>query len=181
MCCQVRTPREHRVTLVQWLYVLQLLHSMMEQYSCYHQYKSLLSFSLEAKAQRFLKCIDSNYLEFRDQDRTVDSSNSQQIFHWNIRGLRSKTVECMNSLETENINPQVLCVGEHHMEEQYLLHLTLPGYMLELNFCCQNLQKGGVWIVVCKYLYFSKIIISHTVKKRIWKFVLLNCRLNYLN
>jgi len=32
-------------------------------------------FSLKAKAQWCSKCTDCNYLEFRNQDRTVDSSN----------------------------------------------------------------------------------------------------------
>ena len=31
------------------------------------------------------------------------------------------------------------------MEEQELLHLTLPGYMLGSSLCHQNLQKGGVY------------------------------------
>jgi hypothetical protein len=136
---------------------------------------------LAYKQQRFLKCIHCNYLEFRNQDRTVHSCNSLQIFHQNIRGLRSKTTECINSLQLDDINPQVLCFSEHHMEQQDLLHLTLPGYILGSNFCSQNLQTGGVCIFVCKDLYFSKIVISHTVKKRIWKFVLLNCRPNHLN
>jgi len=67
------------------------------------------------------------------------------------------------------------------MEEQDLLHLTLPGCILGSNFCCQNLQNGGVCIFVYKDLYFSKIIISPTVKKRIWEFVLLKYRLNHQN
>jgi hypothetical protein len=47
------------------------------------------------------------------------------------------------------------------MEGQDLLHLTLPGYILESSFCCQNLQKGGVCIFVHKDFNFSKISISH--------------------
>ena len=50
-------------------------------YSCYHQYKSLPFFSLKAKAQRCQKCIDCNYLEFKNQERSVESSNSLQTFH----------------------------------------------------------------------------------------------------
>jgi len=55
--------------------------------------------------------MDCNYIEFRNLNRMVDSSNSLQIFHQNIRGLRSKTVECMNSLGIDNIKCQVLCCG----------------------------------------------------------------------
>jgi hypothetical protein len=40
------------------------------------------------------------------------------------------------------------------MEEQDLLYLTLPGYILGSNFCCQNLQNGGV----CVFLYVKTCI-----------------------
>ena len=53
--------------------------------------------------------MDCNYLEFRNQARTVDSSLSLQTCHKNIKGIRSKTEELINSLETDNINPHVLC------------------------------------------------------------------------
>ena len=36
----------------------------------------------------------------------------------------------IHSLEKDNINPHVLHFSEHHMEEQDLLHLTLPVYIL---------------------------------------------------
>jgi hypothetical protein len=122
-------------------------------------------FSSKAKAQRYLR-YDWYYVEFRNQDRTVDSSNSLQKFQWNIRGLRSKNDEFINSFETGFINPHVLHFSEHNMEEQDPLHLTLPGYILGSSFCCQSLQKWGVRIFVCKYLYFSKINISGNCQKK---------------
>jgi hypothetical protein len=60
----------------------------------------------------------------------LNSSNSLQIFHHNIRGLGSTTSEFINCLQLLNINPHVLCFSEHHMEELDLLHQTLSGYML---------------------------------------------------
>ena len=113
-----------------------------------------------------LKCTDCNYIEFRNQERTVDSSNLLQNFHQNIRWLRSKTNDLINSLETDNINTHVLCFSEHHMEEQDLLHLTLPGYILGSSFCLQNLQKDGVCIFVHKDMCFSKINTSHNCKEK---------------
>ena len=101
--------------------------------------KSLPFFSLKTKAQGCLKCTDCRYQEFRNQDRIIDSSNTLQIFHQDIRGLRSKTDELIRSLEADNINPQVACSSEHHMEEQELLHLTLPGYISGSRFFHQNL------------------------------------------
>jgi hypothetical protein len=47
------------------------------------------------------------------------------------------------------------------MEEQDLLHLTLPGYVSGSSFCSKDLQKGGVCIFVCKDLNANKIDISH--------------------
>jgi hypothetical protein len=52
------------------------------------------------------------------------------------------------------------------MEEQELVHLTSPGYMLGSRLCHQNLQQGGVCIFVCKDLYFSKNNISHNCKRK---------------
>jgi hypothetical protein len=117
-------------------------------------------FSLKAKAQTCLKIADCSYQDFINQDRIVDSSNSLQIFHQDIRGLRSKTDGLIKSLETDNSNLDV-CFSEHHREEQDLLHLTLPGYTFGSSICCQNLQKEGVCIFVLQDLHFSKINISH--------------------
>jgi hypothetical protein len=52
------------------------------------------------------------------------------------------------------------------MEEQELLHLKLPGYMLGSSFWHQYLQKGGVCIFYCKDLHFNKINISHNCKEK---------------
>jgi hypothetical protein len=65
-------------------------------------------FSLKEKVQRFLKLTDCNFLGFREQGRTVDSSTYLHIFHQNIRGLRSKIYELVNSFEIDNINPHIL-------------------------------------------------------------------------
>ena len=72
----------------------------------------------------------------------------------------------MNCVATDNNNPHVLCFSEHHMEEQDLLHLTLPGYILGSSFCRQNLQKGGVCIFVCRDPYYSKINILCNCEER---------------
>jgi hypothetical protein len=48
------------------------------------------------------------------------TSNTINIFHQNIRGLRSKHDELLHSFEIDNINPHILCLSEHHMVEQEL-------------------------------------------------------------
>jgi hypothetical protein len=119
---------------------------------------SPLFFTLSAEAQRCIRYSGCNYLEFRNQDKTVGSYNSQHIFPQNIRRPRSKTDILINSSELFNIIPCVLCFSD-------LLHLTLPGCILGSSFCQQNLQKGGVCIVVCKDVYFSKINIPCNCKE----------------
>jgi regulator of RNase E activity RraB len=56
------------------------------------------------------------------------------ILHQNIRGLRNNSDELINALVLDNINPHILCLSEHHMEEQDLLNRTLdwlfPGFQL---------------------------------------------------
>jgi exonuclease III len=52
------------------------------------------------------------------------------------------------------------------MEEQDLLHLTLPGYILGLHFCCRILQRGGVCIFVRNDLYFNEIDITHNSREK---------------
>ena len=79
---------------------------------------------------------------------------------------RGKSDELINSFETDNINSHILCFSEHHMEEQHLLHLTMPGYILGSSFCCKNLQKRDVCIFVRKDPTVNKIGISHNCKEK---------------
>jgi hypothetical protein len=108
----------------------------------------------------------SKCLEFINQERTVDSFSSLQIFHQTITGLRSKTDEVINSLEINNVYPHVLCFSEHHMEEQDLLHLALPGFMLGSSLCRQNLPKGVCVLLFIGTCISAKLIFHITVKKK---------------
>jgi hypothetical protein len=51
----------------------------------------IILFSLKVKPRKCLRYADCNYLEFRNQDRNVDSNNSPQVFHQNIIRLSNKT------------------------------------------------------------------------------------------
>ena len=113
-----------------------------------------------------MRCIDSNNQEFVKDDINTDLSNSIHIFHQNIRGLRNKADELLSYFEIDGISPHILCLSEHHMDEQDLLHLALPGYVLGSCFCRQNLEKGGVCIFICKNLRFSKINTLHNCKEK---------------
>jgi hypothetical protein len=75
----------------------------------------------------------------------TDSSNSVHIFHQNIRGLRNKADELLSSFEIDGISPHILCLSEHHMDEQDLLHLALPGYVLGSCFYRQKCLYLVLW------------------------------------
>jgi hypothetical protein len=53
------------------------------------------------------------------------------------------------------------------MEEEALLHLKLPGYVLGSSFCQQNLRRAGVCIFVRKDQIYNKIYISHHCKEQV--------------
>jgi hypothetical protein len=110
-------------------------------------------FKLNTKTEKHLKNIDSNYLNFINHDKNVELSNSLYIFHQNVRGLRSKSEELIHSLDTDNINPHILCFSEHHTEERELLHLTLHGHILGSSFCRKKLcARACVCVYVCVFL-----------------------------
>jgi hypothetical protein len=124
------------------------------------------SFSLKSKAQRCLTYIKCNYLGSKVHSKSVDSPITLNIFHQNIRGLRNKCDELIYSLEMDGIYLHILCLSEHHMVEQDLLHLTLAGYLLGSSFCRLKLQTGGVCIFVRKDQCFNKIDISLHCKEQ---------------
>jgi hypothetical protein len=105
-------------------------------------------------------------LNFINYDKNVDLSNSLYIFHQNVRGLRSKSEELINSLVTDNINPHIPCFSEHDMEEQELQCFTLTGYALRSSFCCKHLKGGGGCIFVCEDMNVYKINITHKCRKK---------------
>jgi hypothetical protein len=67
--------------------------------------------------------------------KIADSLNSLNIFYQNIRGLGNKSDELMTSFVVDSINSHILCLNEHHMEEQDLLNLTLMSYYLGSSYC----------------------------------------------
>jgi hypothetical protein len=83
-----------------------------------------LFFSLKSEAQRCLTYIDCNYLGSKVHSKNIKSLNSLNIFHQNIRGLRNKSDELIHSFEIDGINSHMLCLSEHQMVKQDLLHLT---------------------------------------------------------
>jgi hypothetical protein len=60
----------------------------------------------------------------------------------------------------------MLCLCEHHVVEQELLHLTVNGYLLGSSLCPEDLQRGGVCIFVRTDQQFNKIDIYHHCKEQ---------------
>jgi hypothetical protein len=56
----------------------------------------------------------------------------------NIRGLRNKRTEIINSLLPEL--PHILCITEHHLKELELERTPLEHYNLGAKFCRENLK-----------------------------------------
>jgi hypothetical protein len=98
--------------------------------------------------------------------KNVNSLNSLNVFHQNIKGPRNKRDELIHSFEIDGINPHMLCLSKHHMVEQDLLHLTLNDYLLDSSFYRQNLQRGGVCVFVKKDQCLNKSDISHHCKEQ---------------
>ena len=64
------------------------------------------------------------------------------------------------------INPHILCLSEHHMEEQELLHLTLSGYKLGQSFSRKHLQRGGGVYFCSQRPEFNKIDILQNCREK---------------
>jgi hypothetical protein len=88
-----------------------------------------LLFSLHSNAQIYLTQIKSSPTVLEVHKQNAESSYSINVFHQNIRGLRSKSNELIHYCEIDNTNPLILCLSEHHMVEQELLHLMMNGYL----------------------------------------------------
>jgi hypothetical protein len=74
-------------------------------------------------------------------DTQVSADDALKIYHQNIRGLRNKTTELINSLPPEF--PQILCITEHHLKEPEVERTPLIHYNLEAKFYGENLKHRG--------------------------------------
>jgi hypothetical protein len=113
-------------------------------------------FRLRSRVHMYLTYIKCSNLNTKGHGKNAYSLNSLNIFHENIRGLRNKSDKLMNSSVVDSINPHILCLSKHHMEEKDLMNLTVTGYSLSSSYCCQNLQRGRVCIFVREHESFNK-------------------------
>ena len=128
------------------------------------------------------KCTNSNFIMAHYYDSypvsnlltdTHKSSNSNFImFHQNIRGLTHKIDEFLLSLSC--INPQVLCVTEHHLRPDEINNIHMRQYTLGIYFCRRIYKHGGVSIFVSKNIRFQEIDLTQYVKEKDFEVCALN-------
>jgi exonuclease III len=94
----------------------------------------------------------------------VSAADTFMIYHQNIRGLRNKRIEILNSLLQEL--PQILCITEHHLKEFKLERTLLEHYNLGAMFCRKNLKDGGASIFVHESLSFANINLHEFSKEQ---------------
>jgi len=49
--------------------------------------------------------------------------------------VEAKLISLPTYFKIDGINLHIMCIRKHHMKEQDLLHLTLPGYALGSSLC----------------------------------------------
>jgi hypothetical protein len=72
-------------------------------------------------------------------------TNNFTILHQNVRGLKNKIDEFLISLPQSE--PQVICITEHHLQNEEIDSVNFGHYILGSAFCTV-FQTGG-----CMYLH----------------------------
>jgi hypothetical protein len=80
----------------------------------------------------------------KQQNDCYISKHTLKIFHQNIRGLRNKKNELLCHIQHDS--PHVVCLSEHHLNQNELDLLHMDNYTLGSKYCRKNFQKGGVCI-----------------------------------
>lgn len=100
-------------------------------------------------------------------DIQVSADNAFKIYHQNIKGLRNKTIELINSLLPELPQIRVLCITEHHLRELELERTPLAvHYNFGAKFYRENLKNGGASIFVHESLSFFNINLQEFSKEQ---------------
>jgi hypothetical protein len=129
---------------------------------------SYLNYSVD----HFINSKCTNLYTTDTLNKHTSSLNSQQydtyksknliILHQNIRGLTYKIDEFLLSLST--INPQALCLSEHHLHHNEINNIYLNHYILGPQFCRQQFKQGDVSIFVSKKIQFQAVDLNQYVK-----------------
>jgi hypothetical protein len=95
------------------------------------------------KRQRICPKVKRNdfFVELGNGNRSQCLENIV-IYHQNINSSSKKKDEIIMSLHTNNVKPHFICISEHHLRKQEILHFSLTGYKLASSFCRERFLKG---------------------------------------
>jgi hypothetical protein len=65
--------------------------------------------------------------------------------------------------------PQIICISEHHLNEQEIEFLSNENYILGAKYCRHNLKLGGSCIFVHESLTSSNIELNKFSKEQDWE------------
>ena len=106
---------------------------------------------------KFKPQIGHNNLELNKADDNI------MIYHQNIRGLRNKRTEMLNSLLPDL--PHILCITEHHLREFELESSPIEHYKLGAKFCREKLKDGGTCIFIHEFISFITVNLQKFCKE----------------
>ena len=99
--------------------------------------------------------LESTNMQGKATSITNTSSEALRILHQNIRGLRWKSDEVIDSVYPSL--PHILCFTEHHLNQHEINLIQIDSYTLGASFCRNSFKMGGVCIFVNKNLNFMNI------------------------
>jgi exonuclease III len=74
--------------------------------------------------------------------------NNLGILHHNIQSLGNKVMTLNVLFSFWSLKPAILCLSEHWLHRDYLLHINVDQYKLGANFCRTSNRYGGTCIFV---------------------------------
>ena len=107
-----------------------------------------LSITSKYSKSNFIMAHDDDSYPLSNHLTDTHKFTNFTILHQNIRGLMHKTDEFLISLSC--INPQILCITEHHLRPDEINNIHLGQFTLGTYFCRSIYKHGGVSIFVSK-------------------------------
>ena len=98
----------------------------------------------------------SNYSNIKDV--IFNPASKLTIYYQNVRGLGNK----MGDFETHILPllPQVICLTEHHLNNQQIGNISINQYLLGAYYCRSRHKFGGVNIFVYESIICSNIDVN---------------------
>ena len=117
----------------------------------------------------------------KEKTISIKSINSEvlSILHLNIRRLRKKTDELISSLHPNFRH--MLCITEHHMNQQELEHIHIENYDLGASYCRREIKKRGVSTFVHRNLKSTNINLEDYCKEQVIEAGALKLESSFLN